>query len=247
MTRYRAACDLAIVTVFVMASANALSAQARQASPRYAGRPVIEVLQDLNTRGLRIVFSTVLVKPTFRVATEPAGPSPSDILDQVLRPHGLEAQRRANGVLVVARAARPRSAPKPAPVRPGTLHGRVVDASTEQPLASVLVVVQRPERRTTTDAEGRFEFEGLEVLHAADAIGRGATLAVDATSRYLPGVAELRVYPAVVPSAWDAPVWQWTQPVIAPVIGITQTAARGSRRYPGAATVSSDGRARSRR
>lgn len=163
MTRTRAACRLAMVAACVMASAAGASAQERPASPRYVGRPVIEVLQELNRRGLRIVFSTVLVTPTLRVATEPAGPLPRDILDQVLRPHGLEAQRRANGVLVVARTPRPQPGPRPAPVRPGTLRGRVVDASTEQPLADVLVVVQGPERRTTTDAEGRFALEGLDV------------------------------------------------------------------------------------
>jgi hypothetical protein len=44
---------------------------------------------------------------------------------------------------------------------PGGLRGRVVDAQTGEPLARVLVRVQEPRRETTTDAEGRFEIDGL--------------------------------------------------------------------------------------
>ena len=69
----------------------------RAAGPPDAGRPLVDVLQDLNRRGLRIVFSTSLVRPSLRVAGEPAGPTPREVLDQVLRPHGLRARpvRRA--------------------------------------------------------------------------------------------------------------------------------------------------------
>ena len=35
-----------------------LAAQESADAPRYAGRPLVDVLQDLNRRGLRIVFST---------------------------------------------------------------------------------------------------------------------------------------------------------------------------------------------
>src|SRR3954464_6870108 len=89
-----------------------LAAQDRDA-PRYAGRPLVDVLQDLNRRGLRIVFSTSLVPVTLRVATEPAG-TPRDMLDQVLRPHALYARPGPQGVLIVARAPSRRDDPAPA-------------------------------------------------------------------------------------------------------------------------------------
>lgn len=63
----------------------------------------------------------------------------------------------------------------------------------------------------------------ITVTHAAGlnpalSVAAGNSARIEVRSRYLPGVAELRIYPAVVPSAWDAPVWHWSQPVIGPVI-----------------------------
>lgn len=144
-------------------------AQERAANGSYAGRPLIDVLQDLNRRGLRIVFSTTIVPPALRVASEPPGPSPREMLDQVLEPHGLEARTGPRGTLIVIRVPRTRgSGSAPAAGRPGQrgaagiVRGRVVDAGTDEPLPGVLVVSQRPERRVTTDSDGRFEIAGLE-------------------------------------------------------------------------------------
>jgi hypothetical protein len=80
-----------------------LAAQESRDAPLYAGRPLVDVLQDLNRRGLRIVFSTGLVPVTLRVYSQPSG-TPRDILDQVLRPHGLYARPGPQGLLIVARA-----------------------------------------------------------------------------------------------------------------------------------------------
>lgn len=125
----------------------------------YAGRALVDVLQDLNRRGLRIVFSTTLVPPSLRVSAHPPGPSARQQLDQVLGPHGLEARPGPRGVLIVARTSRARSAPPAA--APGAVRGRVVDADTDAPLADVLVVTRAPGQRVTTDADGRFVLEGL--------------------------------------------------------------------------------------
>ena len=107
----------AIVLLLVGGCAIPLAAQESRDAPLYAGRPLVDVLQDLNRRGLRIVFSTSLVPVTLRVSAEPAG-TPRDILDQVLRPHGLYARPGAQGVLIVARAPRRRDdAPPATPAR----------------------------------------------------------------------------------------------------------------------------------
>ena len=97
----------AIVMLLVGVCATPLAARQGGDRPRYAGRPLVDVLQDLNRRGLSIVFSTNLVPATLRVSAEPAG-SPREILDQVLRPHGLQARPGAQGTLIVARAPRRR-------------------------------------------------------------------------------------------------------------------------------------------
>jgi hypothetical protein len=164
--------------LIVAGCATPLAAQERLDGPPYAGRPLVEVLQDLNRRGLRIVFSTSLVPPALRVAAEPAG-APREILDQVLRPHGLHARPGAQGVLIVARAPRRRDDAAPAAAS-RVLRGPVVDADQPAPTASVSGQVRDESgapipgavitvtaaangavSRTTAVADGRFEIRGL--------------------------------------------------------------------------------------
>src|SRR3954449_5921353 len=104
----------AIVLLLVGGCARRLAAQESRDAPLYAGRPLVEVLQDLNRRGLRIVFSTSLVPAALRVSAEPVG-TPREILDQVLRPHGLYARPGPAGRLIAARAPKGREHPAPAP------------------------------------------------------------------------------------------------------------------------------------
>ena len=92
----------AVVLLLVGGFAIPLTAQESRDAPLYAGRPLVDVLHDLNRRGLRIVFSTSLVPATLRVSSEPSG-TPRDILDQVLRPHGLYGRPGPQGVLIVDR------------------------------------------------------------------------------------------------------------------------------------------------
>jgi len=61
------------------------------AAGRYAGRPLADVLRDLQARGLDVVFSSELVRPDMRVASEPTSTTPRKILDDVLEPHQLRA------------------------------------------------------------------------------------------------------------------------------------------------------------
>src|ERR671912_2872859 len=98
---------IAMLLLLLGGCAIPLAAQESAAAPLYAGRPLVEVLQDLNRRGLRIVFSTSLVSPALRVSAEPVG-TPRQILDQVLQPHRLYALSGAQGVLIVARAPKRR-------------------------------------------------------------------------------------------------------------------------------------------
>lgn len=79
------------------------------------GLSLTAVLQDLQDRGLPLVFSSKLVRPDMRVEREPAGSSPREILDAVLRPHGLRVVAGAGGRLVVVRAPSPVAAGVEAP------------------------------------------------------------------------------------------------------------------------------------
>jgi hypothetical protein len=164
---------LAIVLLLAGSSAIPLAAQENANAPLYVGRPLVEVLQDLNRRGLRIVFSTSLVSPTLRVSTEPVG-TPREILDQVLRPHRLYALSGAQGVLIVTRAPRRRDDAAPAsvegptasdqPAPTASVLGQVRD-ETGAPIPGAVITVMAAARgainRTTAGADGRFEIGGL--------------------------------------------------------------------------------------
>jgi len=69
--------------------------------PRYAGRPLEAALFELRARGLRIVFSSNVVRPEMRVEREPAASEPRQVLEEILAPHGLIAREGPNGILVV--------------------------------------------------------------------------------------------------------------------------------------------------
>lgn len=132
------------ILLIVCACAVPLAGQDGGDARPYAGRSLVDVLQDLNRRGLRIVFSTSLVTAALRVSTEPSG-TPRDVLDQVLKPHRLYARPGAQGVLIVARApkrsdepvppiphrlAQPAASDPPAPA--ADLSGRVHNESADQ-------------------------------------------------------------------------------------------------------------------
>jgi hypothetical protein len=164
---------LALVLLLVSGCAHSLTAQEGGDASRYAGRPLVEVLQDLNRRGLRIVFSTSLVPVSLRVSAEPEG-TPREILDQVLRPHRLYALSGAQGVLIVTRAPRRREDAAPArvegppasdqPAPTASVSGEVRDESGA-PIPGAVVTVTASTRgaisRTTAGEDGRFAIGGL--------------------------------------------------------------------------------------
>jgi len=79
---------------------------AAQAAASYAGKPLGDVLRDLQRRGLNVVFSSELVKPDMRVAAEPKATTTRKILDEVLAPHGLAVRGGPRESFVVVRATR---------------------------------------------------------------------------------------------------------------------------------------------
>ena len=81
---------------------------------RYEGRRLADALKVLQTRGLRIVFSSEIVTADMRVASEPRAETARQILDELLTPHGLTANEGPGHVLQVVRAKR-RLPPSPIP------------------------------------------------------------------------------------------------------------------------------------
>ena len=72
----------------------------------HAGQPVVDVIAELQHRGLTIVYSTKLVKPTMRVQSEPHATTDRALLDEILTPHNLAVKETSSGVLSIVRADR---------------------------------------------------------------------------------------------------------------------------------------------
>jgi len=103
------------------------------AGAAWLGRPLTEALRELQSQGLRIVFTSQLVRPEMRVEAEPVAKDPRRVLDEILAPHGLRAEERVGGTLVVVRAP---AAPPPPPEEPEPLpmpyiHDEIVVRSSE--------------------------------------------------------------------------------------------------------------------
>ena len=126
----------------------ALSSVAEEASrppgeARYAGMTLTEALLELEARGLEILFTSQVVRPWMRVTTEPTGAAPRAVLDQLLAPHGLQAQEGPGGNLVVV----------PGPARPAGISGQVRERVGRAPLpgAQVLLLGTTIEARSAED------------------------------------------------------------------------------------------------
>jgi hypothetical protein len=82
---------------------------------RFGGLPLAEALNRLKSQGLRLIFSSDLVRPDMRVASEPGAKAPRLILDEILAPFGLAALNGPGGTILVVR--------DPAAHDPGTAGG----------------------------------------------------------------------------------------------------------------------------
>lgn len=146
------------------------------AQGRYAGRPLEVVLRELQSAGLRIVFSSEIVSPGLRVLVEPRASRLRDVLDELLKPHHLKAEDSPGGAIKIVRA-KP-SDPSQKPVRhaemPVGASGRDTDPSRKVSTYSERVTVTEPwtdRREAASGSEmivGRSDLQALASAGAAD-------------------------------------------------------------------------------
>jgi TonB dependent receptor/Carboxypeptidase regulatory-like domain len=142
----------ATVVIAVLAVCTASGLAQQQSADRVENQPLADALRALQARGLRIVFTSTIITPDLRVRVEPRAKTARQQLDELLAPHGLQAIEGPRRIMQVVRATT-RADVQPSPTSNGTIEGRVVDASTGVPLASVLVDVDGNSSRTN-DAGG---------------------------------------------------------------------------------------------
>ena len=73
----------------------------------FAGRTLAGALDELGARGLRLIYSSDLVRPDMVVAVEPRVATPRGLLEQILAPFDLEARDGPRGTLLIVRSKTP--------------------------------------------------------------------------------------------------------------------------------------------
>lgn len=142
----------------------------------YAGRPLVDVIAELQQRGLTVVYSTDLVKRSMRVVAEPLATSDRALLEEILAPYQLAVKEQSGGVLSIVRARNKDAAdlvqPFPIGSTPVTLGSIVVTASNYSVLGN------SPERRDflTRDELNRTAHLGDDLFRALSQLpGAAAT------------------------------------------------------------------------
>jgi outer membrane receptor protein involved in Fe transport len=94
--------------------ASLLAEQEKVEPDRFRGRSLASALSRLQQRGLKIIFSSELVRPDMIVSEEPRSRRPSEILEELLAPHGLRSTPGPSGALLIVKAT-----PTPKATSPG--------------------------------------------------------------------------------------------------------------------------------
>ncbi len=121
--------------------------------PFYAGRPLSEALAALRDRGLKIVFTSEVVRPEMTVTTEPVSTEPRRILDEILEPHGLMARDGPRDTLVIVQRVIDISG------RRSSISGSVLSRAGSVPVAGAVVRVLESGAVATSSADGGFLIE----------------------------------------------------------------------------------------
>jgi outer membrane receptor for ferrienterochelin and colicin len=123
-----------------------------------AGTPLTDALRALENGGLKLVFSSQLVRPEMTVRSAPVSRAPRAILDEILAPNGLSVEEGPSGILVVISS--PQSPGSSSSLR-STVSGSVRSRRALDPLPGVTVAIVGRGVQTVTGADGRFAIEGL--------------------------------------------------------------------------------------
>jgi hypothetical protein len=152
----------------------------------YKDRRVIDVLKDFQRQGVRLIFSTRLVRPDMWVIDEPRGAEARQIITAILAPHGLATRVGPRGVLMVIRASVASDVVQSGSVALAShrsLSGLVRDRVTSRPVPGATVRIARMPHSAVTDEAGAFRLDNVPVgthLMVVDALGYSPqTLTID--------------------------------------------------------------------
>jgi hypothetical protein len=138
-----------------------------QGPSRHEGRPVAEVLGDLQRRGAPIIFSSVLVRSDLRVKTEPRSEAGTRaFVEEILAPHGLGVADGPGKTWVVTRIRRDPNLAAPAPESAPPGKSRELDAPVPIRIEERVTVHERP-----GDLAGSPNAYAIDPVRATDTAG----------------------------------------------------------------------------
>ena len=166
------AASLALLAVFAWAQI------ASAASTPLVGLSLEEAAAVLEQDGLRIFYSTDLVKPTMRVRKEPVSTNLAGALGEILAPFGLRTQAGPNGsVLIVPDPAQQQlAADALAAIRNSDATDPMPPAPTRPPIEEIIVAASRYELNQT-HGTSTAAFNGTDIEYLPD-LGEDALRAV---------------------------------------------------------------------
>jgi TonB dependent receptor len=182
---------LAVACVFAMLGMVCPPASAQTATKsRLAGRPLIEVLREMQTQGLRLIFSSDLVSANLRVTAEPHSRTPRAILAELLAPHGLTLRDGPRNTLLIVRASVAHAPPRVTPGAPTARDSSRLQSgpSPGDPMIALLRIDEQVEVPATTPPDPSAVTEVATRIHwkLTDALPTTRTL--EAAINLVPGL-----------------------------------------------------------
>ncbi|MFZ5787512.1 MAG: TonB-dependent receptor [Acidobacteriota bacterium] len=138
-----------LVALLLVSSAASGSGDGSEA---LTGTSLVQALERLRATGLNLIYSSELVRDTMRVAREPAGETPREVLESLLGPHGLAAVDGPGGALLVVAAAA---------AAPGAIRGVIRARDTGEPFPGVEVSLEGGGDPSWSERDGSFVLAGL--------------------------------------------------------------------------------------
>jgi outer membrane cobalamin receptor len=133
----------------ILLAASGASGAPDDSARRYAGRTLVEALQQIQALGVKLIYSSDVVTPWIRITQEPASSDPRAILDELLAPHGLAAREGPGGILFIVRTTDPGRPP-------GGIEGFVRTRRDHRPVSAARVSVNGTGRFALSARDGSF-------------------------------------------------------------------------------------------
>jgi len=119
---------------------------------RYFGRRLVDVLQEFQSNGWTLLYSSAVVDTSLLVTTEPDTDDPQEALRQMLTSLGLAVREGPNGGLLIVAATQ----------NTGTLSGRIHSRIDDKPIAEAQIILPTSQIRVLSADDGSFTILGIE-------------------------------------------------------------------------------------